>query len=175
MGSTKRKEIDVINLMMSNYKVEIIKDTMDDLILDFFGPPNSLYEGGHWKIHIEIPTDYPYKFPSIRFENKIFHPNINEETGRICLDVLNQTWSPMFDLRNIFDSFIPQLLMYPNPLSYLNMEAASLLLKNPENYNKKVKEMVKKYSIKPNEELSEISLDGLSDLSDTSDLDPELL
>lgn len=40
---------------------------------------------------VEIPDDYPYNHPLVRFENKIFHPNINEISGKICLYVLNQT------------------------------------------------------------------------------------
>lgn len=44
----------------------------------------------------------------------------------------------MTDLFNVFDTFLPQLLHYPNPSDPLNGEAASLLLQDSEAYKRKV-------------------------------------
>ena len=60
-------------------------------------------------------------------------------SGSVCLDVINQTWSPMFDMINIFEVFLPQLLRYPNPTDPLNGEAAALLMRDPKMYEQKVK------------------------------------
>ena len=45
----------------------------------------------------------------------------------------------MFDMINIFEVFLPQLLRYPNPSDPLNGEAAALLLREPKSYEAKVK------------------------------------
>jgi len=53
----------------------------------------------------------------------------------------------MYDLINIFETFLPQLLLYPNPTDPLNGDAARLLLKDSDKYNEKVKEYVKFYAM----------------------------
>jgi hypothetical protein len=76
----------------------------------------------------------------------MFHPNVDEASGSVCLDVINQTWSPMYELVNVFAVFLPQLLLYPNPTDPLNGAAAALLMKDKKAYETRVKEYVKKYA-----------------------------
>ncbi|CAO3573338.1 unnamed protein product [Mortierella alpina] len=106
------------------------------------------FSGGVYRVHVELPDQYPYKSPSIGFMNKIFHPNIDELSGSVCLDVINQTWSPMFDMINIFEVFLPQLLRYPNPTDPLNGEAAAMLMRDAASYELKVKDYVARYATK---------------------------
>lgn len=138
--------MDVMKLLMSDYKVEMDGDSMCEFFVDFNGPPDSPYAGGVWKVHVELPDAYPYKSPSIGFVNKIFHPNVDEGAGSVCLDVINQTWSPMFDLLNVFEVFLPQLLLYPNPSDPLNGEAAAMLMREPAAYAARVKDYVQRYA-----------------------------
>ena len=129
-------------LMMSDYKVELVNDNINEMYVEFRGPAGSPYEGGLWKVRVELPEvrprgartsatlsdavrkyvrdgtrvvfvqAYPYKSPSIGFGNKIYHPNVDEGGGSVCLDVINHTWSPMFDLINVFETFLPQASGY---------------------------------------------------------------
>merc|ERR1712083_426996 len=112
----------------------------------FHGPSDSLYEGGVWEVHVQFPSNYPYKSPSIGFCDTIYHPNIDIRSGSVCLDVINQTWSPMFELKNVFDSFLPQLLLYPNSNDPLNGEAAALHLNDSEAYKATVRDYVRMYA-----------------------------
>ena len=45
----------------------------------------------------------------------------------------------MFDMLNIFEVFLPQLLRYPNPADPLNGEASALMQQNEKAYNEKIK------------------------------------
>jgi len=49
------------------------------------------------------------------------------------------------DLLNVFEVFLPQLLLYPNPSDPLNGEAAALLMREPERYKQKIREYVDKF------------------------------
>lgn len=49
------------------------------------GSEGTPYEGGVFHINIEIPKQYPFEPPKMKFDTKIWHPNISSQTGAICL------------------------------------------------------------------------------------------
>ncbi|GKC38656.1 prolycopene isomerase, chloroplastic, partial [Tanacetum coccineum] len=51
------------------------------------------------------------------------------------------------DLLNVFEVFLPQLLLYPNPSDPLNDGAASLKIKDKEQYEKKVKDLLNVFEV----------------------------
>ena len=70
----------------------------------------------------------------------MFHPNIYAD-GAICLDILQNQWSPIYDIAAILTS-IQSLLSDPNPASPANAEASQLFERDRREYNRRVKVLV---------------------------------
>ncbi|CAL2042254.1 unnamed protein product [Caenorhabditis brenneri] len=141
----RRLETDIIKLVNANHDVKML-NSVNEFVVKFHGPKDSVYENGVWKVRVELPDKYPFKSPSIGFLNKIFHPNIDEASGTVCLDVINQAWTALYELTNIFECFLPQLLQYPNASDPLNGEAARMYMHRPEEYKRVVKDYVLRYA-----------------------------
>lgn len=134
-----RKQCDFTKLVLHGYEVELKEESTQDFYVTFKGPKDTLYEDAIYRVHVELPDQYPFASPSIGFEPfTIFHPNIDERSGSVCLDVINQTWTPLYSLVNVFETFLPQLLTYPNPGDPLNGEASSLYVKDTKKYEERV-------------------------------------
>lgn len=46
------------------------------------GPPSTPYEGGQYIVDVKIPTEYPFRPPIMRFDTRVWHPNISSQTVR---------------------------------------------------------------------------------------------
>ena len=105
-----------------------------------FGPEDTAWEDGTFKLTVEFTEEYPNKAPVVKFVTTMYHPNIYAD-GSICLDILQNQWSPIYDISAILTS-IQSLLCDPNPNSPANSEAARLYQENRREYERKVKEVV---------------------------------
>ncbi|NWI01388.1 UBE2B enzyme, partial [Tichodroma muraria] len=117
-----------------------------------FGPEGTPFEDGNYlivfifvwtgtfKLVIEFSEEYPNKPPTVRFLSKMFHPNVYAD-GSICLDILQNRWSPTYDVSSILTS-IQSLLDEPNPNSPANSQAAQLYQENKREYEKRVSAIV---------------------------------
>ncbi|XP_075409282.1 ubiquitin-conjugating enzyme E2 C-like isoform X3 [Tenrec ecaudatus] len=77
-----------------------------------------------YKLSLELPSGYPYNAPTVKFLTLCYHPNVDTQ-GNICLDILKDKWSALYDVRTILLS-IQSLLGEPNIDSPLNTHAAEL-------------------------------------------------
>jgi len=78
------------------------------------GPIGTPYEGGIFRIDIVLPSDYPFVPPKMKYDTKIWHPNISSESGAICLDILKNEWSPALTVRTALIS-LQALMSAPEP------------------------------------------------------------
>ena len=101
----------------------------------------------HFVLSINFPPDYPFVAPKVEFKTKIYHPNIDDRSGAICLNVINETWSPTYSLLNIYEIFLPQLLTYPNPDDPLVPEIARIFKTDKEKYVELGREWTRKYAM----------------------------
>lgn len=105
-----------------------------------FGPIKTMWEGGTFRLTMKFTEEYPNKPPSVKFLTKMFHPNIYVN-GDICLDILQDKWSPIYDVCAVLRS-IQSLLNDPNTKSPANKEAAELFESNKQEYQSRVLEFV---------------------------------
>ncbi|KAH3675076.1 hypothetical protein WICMUC_002908 [Wickerhamomyces mucosus] len=106
------------------------------------GPAETPFEDGTFRLSINFDEQYPNKPPSVKFISQMFHPNVYA-SGELCLDILQNRWSPTFDVASILTS-IQSLLNDPNIQSPANVEAANLYKDHTSQYAKRVRETVEK-------------------------------
>lgn len=157
--SFSRLEMEIYKLKAKGY-LKHASLSYDQITVQMRGPKDTPYSNGIFLLNINVPDNYPFKSPSIGFISKVFHPNVDEASGTICLDVLNQVWTPLYDLVTVVEVFIPQLLSYPNPTDPLNTNAAQMYLENRQNFNKIAGEYIKKHCtvVDPEREDDSLSL-----------------
>ncbi|XP_063698370.1 ubiquitin-conjugating enzyme E2 C [Culicoides brevitarsis] len=88
------------------------------------GPEGTVYQGQKYKLSLDFPNSYPYTAPVVKFVTPCFHPNV-DLSGAICLDILKDKWSALYDVRTILLS-IQSLLGEPNNESPLNAQASQM-------------------------------------------------
>jgi ubiquitin-conjugating enzyme E2 D/E len=109
-----------------------------------FGPADSPYAGGYFKMQIQFPVDYPFKPPVVTFLTKIYHPNINS-AGGICLDILKNQWSPALTVSKVLLSIL-SLLTDANPNDPLVPEIAHIYKSNRQEFDEKARAYTLKYA-----------------------------
>jgi ubiquitin-conjugating enzyme E2 D/E len=109
-----------------------------------FGPADSPYAGGVFKVNIQFPIDYPFKPPRIIFTTKIYHPNINTQ-GFICLDILKQNWSPALTISKVLLSIL-SMLTDPNPKDPLMPDIAHQYMTDKAGYEITARDWTQTYA-----------------------------
>lgn len=59
-----------------------------------------MYAGLRYRLSLDFPAGYPYQAPCVKFVTPCFHPNVDDQ-GFICMDILKDKWSALYDVRSI--------------------------------------------------------------------------
>ena len=138
------------------------KKSIDHLAITIKGPKGTAYAGGLFKLEMRFPVQYPKQPPFVRLHTPIWHPNFwpkpSEYKGQrnICLALVDPSlvgkkggWSPSKTAVTVVHAITAMLNTrgkYVNPTDVFNKKAAIEMMKNPKFFEKKVKNLVKKYA-----------------------------
>ena len=120
-------------------------DDLTNLRVTLSPPEGTPYEEGIFFLTMTVPPQYPASPPVVKFETKIYHPNINED-GQICLEQLKAEWKPNYTLRHAID-FIYCLLENPNWDNPLNPAIGAQYQKDPKEFERVAREWTQKYAV----------------------------
>ena len=108
------------------------------------GPQDTPYAGGMFFLTADFPEDYPNAKPEIKFTNKIYHLNVRESDGHICISTLNQ-WVPNTPIVSVI-SAIFALFYEQNPLSPYSLTRATQYKLRRDEFNRIAAEWTQKYA-----------------------------
>jgi ubiquitin-conjugating enzyme E2 D/E len=114
------------------------------------GPEGTVYAGGKFGIIVSLPTDYPFKAPSITFSTRIYHPNVtNDSLGNICLGLLKpENWKPSSRLSSVLEA-VRALLVEPQPDDPLEARIADEYRQDRKEFDKNARSYVQRYAKGP--------------------------
>lgn len=89
---------------ISSYQIakpaELTLPTRNAVII---GPSDTPFEDGTFRLVMNFEEQYPNKPPAVKFISTMFHPNVYN-TGELCLDILQNRWSPTYDVAAVLTS-----------------------------------------------------------------------
>ncbi|KAF7286370.1 ubiquitin-conjugating enzyme E2 S [Rhynchophorus ferrugineus] len=134
-----REMQELVNNPPEGIKVQINEEDVTDIQAFIEGPSGTPYNGGIFKIKLNLGKGFPTEPPKAYFLTKIFHPNV-AINGEICVNTLKKDWKSDLGIKHILLT-IKCLLIVPNPESALNEEAGKLLLEHYDDYFQRAKMM----------------------------------
>ncbi|KAJ5439569.1 Ubiquitin conjugating enzyme E2 B [Penicillium daleae] len=112
------------------------------------GPEGSPYQDGKFLVNLTLPTEYPFKPPTVSFGTKIYHPNVtNDDKGSMCLGMLRaDEWKPSSKIAAVLQ-FARQLLLEPMPDDAIEGRIAEQYKNDRKRYDEIAREWTRKWAV----------------------------
>lgn len=108
MAALKRLESELTTIERPEYMyIDRVTDNAYQLVTSIKGPPESPYSGGTFWITIDVPINYPFRPPKVRFITKIRHIKAHPN-GDFCLKILSE-WEPRYTVIELLKSIYSAL------------------------------------------------------------------
>ncbi|KAL7513379.1 hypothetical protein ACHAXN_010430 [Cyclotella atomus] len=113
-------------------------NSLSEILAEIEGPEQTPYHAHYFQLKLVISTDFPNTPPRGYFLTKIYHPNVDPQTGAICVNTLKKDWTPTTSLSHVL-TVIRCLLIVPFPESSLNDEAGKNFMESYDEYARRAK------------------------------------
>ena len=134
------KEIEYLQLFpLHNISVNKVPDPFICLA-KISGLKGSIWESGVFHLTVRISEHYNEEVPDIFFNTIPFHPNVDPNNGKLCIQ-FNNLLSEL-TLNNIL-LLVQNVLSNPILTDAVNSKSARLLTKKPQDYEKLVKKCIR--------------------------------
>ncbi|XP_039184895.1 ubiquitin-conjugating enzyme E2 U [Crotalus tigris] len=139
----EREFVDFKQANIFGISVMPVEDNWMEWIAEIGGLKDTLWEGAELQLSLKYCANYNAVPPTITFTTIPFHPNVDPESGRPCVDFLDNLnkWNTNFTMTSILLT-IQVLLSNPVLNNAVNLEAAQMLRKNYRLYREKVVQCV---------------------------------
>nr|XP_020144205.1 ubiquitin-conjugating enzyme E2 U isoform X4 [Microcebus murinus] len=131
-------ERDFQEFKMNDFEGIIVVPVSEDLMkweAEIRGLQNTISHELVFQLTMDFTTEYSYVPPVVKFKPIPFHPNVNPQTGRPCIDFLDNPskWNERYTLSSILLA-LQVMLSNPVPENPVNFEAAQILMKDKSLY-----------------------------------------
>eukprot|EP00071_Canis_lupus_P040896 XP_022274453.1 ubiquitin-conjugating enzyme E2 U isoform X28 [Canis lupus familiaris] len=131
-------ERDFQELKENNFKGITAFPVSEDLMewgANIEGLQNTFWHGLFFQLTIHFTSQYNFVPPVVKFITIPFHPNVDQNSGRVCIDFLDdpEKWNTNYTLSSIL---LALQVMLSNPVleNPVNLEAAQMLIKDESLY-----------------------------------------
>lgn len=114
--ATRRLTLEYKDLMTSSSDYWTVRPKGDDLLLwegNIHNLDDTRHMGKNYSLEISFKENHPFRPPSVRFIDKVDCQFVNPRNGDLCMDILQDEWSPAIMVCHIMHSICSVLTDKP--------------------------------------------------------------